>query len=137
MNIQSTINHCINLSYYDLEDFAGENYKKVYAHLTKSYEASKVNTVLIGTIFTCIAANGKFSDAESKFIMSFVGGYSDEEAFKVAGEFYNDDAQFMVRDIVKMFPSDIKDAFISMCIAVLAVDKRVDDYEKCFLNRII
>ena len=137
MNIQSIINHCINLSYYDLEDFAGENYKKVYSYMTKKYSGEKVNTILIGSIFTCIAADGKFSDGEAKFIASFVGGYSDEEAFNVAGEFYNDEAQNVVKELIELFPSDIRDAYISLCLAVLSVDKRNTDYEKCFLNKIL
>ena len=137
MNVNSTINYCLGLSYRDLENFAGENYKKVYDHMTRTYDGEKVNTLLIGSIFTCIASDGKFNDAEAKFISSFIGGYNYEEGFKVAGEFYNDEAQRIVSELYSLFPQDIKDAYASLCIAVLAVDGRIADYERYFLNKIL
>jgi transcriptional regulator with XRE-family HTH domain len=100
-------------------------------------DGEKVNTLLIGSIFTCVAADGKFNDAEWQFISSFIGGYSYEEAFSVAGEFYNDEAQDIVRQLVELFPSDISEAFVSLCLAVLCVDGRVADYERYFLNKIL
>jgi len=137
MNIERTINYCLGLSYRELEDFAGENYKKVYYYMTERSEGEKVNTLLIGTIFTCVAADGKLHDEEARFIGSFVGGYSYEETFNIAGEFYNDEAQQVVKDLLNCFPSDIKEAYVNMCLAVLAVDKRITDYERCFLNVIL
>ena len=137
MNVQSTINYCLGLSYRDLENFAGQNYIKVHKHISKNHDGEKANSLLIGSIFTCVAADGKFNDAEKKFIQSFVGGYSDEEAFSVACEFYNDEAQDIVRKLVDFLPSDVREAFVSLCLAVLAVDKRITDYEKCFLNKIL
>ena len=127
----------MRLSYRDLENFAGANYLTVYNYMASSYDGEKVNTLLIGSILTCIAADGKLSDNEWKFISSFIGGYTYDEAFAVAGEFYNDKAQGVVRDLLGMFPNDIKKAYISLCLAVLAVDKRVDDYEFEFLNAIL
>lgn len=137
MTIQDILNHCMRLSYRDLENFAGANYLTVYNYMASNYDGEKVNTLLIGSILTCIAADGKLSDNEWKFISSFIGGYTYDEAFAVAGEFYNDKAQGVVRDLLGMFPNDIKKAYISLCLAVLAVDKRVDDYEFEFLNAIL
>lgn len=137
MNVQSIINYCLGLSYYSLENYAGKNYKKVYDHMAKNYDGEKVNTLLRGSIYTCVAADGKFSDGENKFISSFIGGYTYDEAFDVAAQFYNDEAQKIVSQLYAMFPSDIKEAFVGLCIAVLAVDKRIADYEKQFLNKIV
>ncbi len=137
MNVNAIINHCLDLSFYRLQDFAGENYKKVYAHIQKTNGGEKANTVLIGTIFTCVASNGKFSDREWDFISSFVGGYTYDEAFSVAGEFYNDEALDTVKGLANLFPYDVREAFVSMCIAVLAVDGRVDGAEVDFLRTIL
>ena len=137
MNVNSIINYCTGLSFYDLQDYAGENYQKVYYYMTANYDGEKVNTLLIGSIFTCIAADGKLSEAEWNFIASFIGGYSYDEAFAVAGEFYNDEAQSIVQELVSLFPYDIAEAYIKLCIAVLCVDGRVADYEKYFLNKIL
>lgn len=137
MNVQSIINYCTNLSYRDLENFAGENYLTVYNYMKRNYDGEKVNTLLIGSIFTCVAADGKFNDDEWRFISSFIGGYSYDEAFAVAGEFYNDEAQDIVRQLVELFPSDVSEAFVSLCLAVLCVDGRVADYEHYFLNKIL
>ena len=136
MNINSVIDHCINLSYYDLENFAGENFMKVYRHI-QAVSSTNPNDVLVPTIFTCIASDGKISEGEWKFIASFIGGYSYDEAFATAGEFYCDEAHRVVRDFIRAFPTDIAEAYISMCLAVLSVDKRISGDEVSFLNSIL
>ena len=137
MNVQSVIDYCTGLSYRQLENFAGKNYCIVYDYMCQNYDGEKVNTLLIGSIFTCVAADGKFNDAEWQFISSFIGGYSYEEAFAVAGEFYNDEAQDIVSQLASLFPSSVREAFLSLCLAVLCVDGRVADYERYFLNKIL
>ena len=137
MHVNYLINYCVNLSYYDLEDFAGENYKKVYYYIAERNDGEKANTLLIGTIFTCVASDGKLTEKEWKFISSFIGGYTYDEAFSVASEFYNDQAQDTVRGLVDVFPSDIAEAFISLCIAVLSVDGRVEGKEVDFLRTLL
>ena len=137
MNIKDTLNYCLGLSYRDLENFAGNNYVQVYNYMKRDYDGEKVNTLLIGSIFTCVAADGKFNDGEWKFISSFIGGYSYDEAYAVAGEFYNNEAQSIVRDLLGLFPYEIKEAFVKLCLAVLAVDKRIADNEIAFLNNIL
>ena len=137
MNIQSTINYCIGLNYRDLENFAGQNYQKIYNTLKQKHAGEKINTVLIGSIFTCVASDGKLTDAETKFIQMFIGGYSYESAFDVAKQFYNAEAQDVVRGLYNSFSNELKDAYVNLCIAVLAVDKNVSDIEKSFLYSII
>ncbi len=136
MNINSIINHCLGLSYYDLENFAGRNFMVVYDHI-KATSRVNPNDVLIPTIFTCIASDGSLSEGEWKFVMTFIGGYSYNEALATAGEFYCQEAQDVVRKFIAAFPQNVKEAYISMCLAVLAVDGRISSYETCFLNSII
>lgn len=136
MNINATINHCLGLSYYDLENFAGRNFMVVYDHV-KATSRVNPNDVLIPTIFTCIASDGSLSEGEWKFIMTFIGGYSYNEALATAGEFYCQEAQNVVRDFIAAFPYNVKEAYINMCLAVLAVDGRISNYEATFLNNII
>ena len=95
------------------------------------------NDVLVPTLFTCIAADGQLSEGEWKFICSFIGGYSREQAFATAGEFYCDEAHRVVRDFIRAFPSNVAEAYICMCLAVLSVDRRIDGYEVEFLNTIL
>ncbi|MBE7093064.1 MAG: TerB family tellurite resistance protein [Clostridiales bacterium] len=134
MNINSMVNYCLGLSYYDLENFAGQNYKKVHAHIASKHGGDKANTLLIGSIFTCIATDGKLSEGEWKFIASFIGGYTYDEAFKVASEFYCDEAEKTTRDLIDFLPSDVAEALVSVCIAVLAVDGRMEGPEMAFLR---
>lgn len=137
MNVNSEINYCLGLSFYSLQNYAGENYKKVYDYMSANYDGEKVNTLLIGSIFTCIASDGKLSDSEWNFIASFIGGYSYDEAFEVAGEFYNDEAQRIVRELLGMFQREIAEAFVKLCVAVLCVDKKIDGKEADFLENIL
>ena len=137
MNVNSVINHCKSLTFGQLQDFAGKNYVKVHEYISQRHPSEKANTLLIGTIFTCIAVDGKLSDNEWNFIAQFVGGYSYDEAFKVASEFYNDEAVRVTRDLYAFFPNDIKEAYANLCIAVLCVDGRVDSAESSFLYKLI
>ena len=137
MNINSVIDYCLGLSFYDLQDYAGENYKKVYNHICAKHDSEKANTLLIGSIFTCIASDGKLSEAEWNFISQFIGGYTYDEALSVAGEFYNDEAQSVTKELGLLFYDDIRDAYLALCIAVLAVDKRLDGAEVDYLKKIL
>ena len=136
MTIRSVLDYCLGLNYRDLENYAGENFLMVYNHI-RTVSSTNPNDVLVPTLFTCIAADGKLSEGEWKFIASFIGGYSYEQALATAGEFYCDEAHRVVRDFIRAFPQDIREAYICMCLAVLAVDKRIEGYEVEFLNAIL
>ena len=137
MNINSVIDYCVDLSFYDLQNYAGENYNKVYAYISQKHGGEKANTLLIGCIFTCIACDGKLSEKEWDFIAQFIGGYTYDKALSVAGEFYCDEAQSVTKELGTVFPSDVRDAFLCLCIAVLCVDKRLEDAEVDFLKKVL
>ncbi len=136
MNVNQVINYCIGLDLYPLENFAGKNFTVVYDYI-KSTSSANPNDILVPTIFTCIAANGQFTQGEWDFIMSFVGNYSYNEAVATAGEFHSTEARRLVSDLAHRFPSHVREAYVSMCIAVLAVDKRVDGPEIEFLRTLL
>ncbi len=135
MNVQSYINYCTGLSYYDLENFAGQNYQECYYYI-KSVSDANPNHVLVGAIFTSLASNGKLAEKERYFVASFVGGMSDDEIYETAGSFWSEEAQQIAEDLVSAFPSNIQEAFVKLCIAVLCVDGNVDSYESSFLRRL-
>ena len=130
--MNSVINYCLSLSYRDLENFAGNNFLVVYNYI-KNTSSVNPNDVLVPTIFTCIASDGQLTEGEWKFIASFIGGYSYDQALAVAGEFYCSEAQEIVKKFIQRFPSEVRDAYIKMCIAVMCVDKRITNGEVSFL----
>ena len=136
MDIRGTINYLCNLSYYDLESYAGRNFNVVYNHIKDNYDV-KPNSLLIPTIFTCIASDGSLSEEEWYFVASFIGNYSYQEAIETAGEFYCAEAQDIVRGLVDKFPGFVKEAYINLCLAILCVDGNISSYESRFLNSII
>lgn len=136
MRINDVIRHCKTLSFYDLQDFAGENYNVVYNHI-KATSDSNPNTLLVGTIFTCIATDGKLSEKEWNFIAQFVGGYSYDEALDVAGEYFNYEAQELVQKLATYFPGSVRESFVKLCVAVMTVDNRVTDEELIFLETLL
>ena len=137
MYLNVEINYCLNLSFDDLQKYAAENYQKVYRHISSTYEKEKATTLLISSLFTCIASDRNFSDLEWKFISRFVGGYTYEEALDMANQFCCKEAQNITSDLAKIFPSNIRDAFVCFCIAVLAVDKRLENTEINFLGKLL
>ena len=136
MNIRSEMSYCQDLSYFSKEHYAGDNYQKVYYYIKNNYTDINPNDLLIPTIFTCIAADGKLSETEWKFIASFIGGYSYDEAFATAGEFYCEEAKEVVRKLAQTLPGDIREAFVKVCIAVVCVDDTVRSDEIAFIESI-
>lgn len=136
MRINDVIRHCKSLSFYKLQDFAGENFNVVYNHI-KSVSSTNPNELLIPTIFTCIATDGKLSEKEWDFIAQFIGGYSYDEAFATAEEFFNYDAQETVQKLADLFPGSIREAYVKMCVAIMTVDNRVADEELIFLETLL
>lgn len=137
MNISKTVKYCLGLSEYSLRCYARENYNKVYNFALTKLNREKTNSLMLGSIFTCVALNGKLTEGERKFISEFIGGYTYEQMMEIAGQFYNDEAREISKNLVASFPEDIKEAYINLCAAVLAYDKRVDDCEKIFLNELL
>lgn len=137
MNVNSIISHCKGLSFYALQDYAGANFNIVYNYVKENHPATNPNKVLVPTIFTCIAVDGKLSEQEWNFIACFIGGYSYDEAFATAGEFYCDEARDVVRKFYNLFPADVKEAYAKMCIAVMCVDYDVNYIEKSFISTLI
>ena len=137
MNVNSIISHCKSLSFYDLQDYAGENFNVVYEYIKQYHKNTKPNSVLVPTIFTCIAVDGSLTDKEWDFIACFIGGYSYNEALDVAGEFYCEEAQEVTRKFYNAFPAHVREAYAKMCIAVLCVDNDVNYIEKTFINSLL
>ena len=64
-------------------------------------------------------------------------GYNENEVFEVVSEFYNEEAQDIVKKLINYLPNDVKEAYVKMCIAVLAVDKKISSLENTFLKNFI
>ena len=136
MNVNQVINHCLGLSLYPLQDFAGKNFNIVYDYIKRSSNQNP-NKLLVPTIFICVAADNSLSSAEWDFIASFVGGYSYDQAYATACEFAGSDARYAAKQFADTLPYDVKEALICMCIAVLAVDKRLEGPEMAFLRSLL
>lgn len=136
MNVNQIIDYCIDLDFYPLQNYAGKNFNVVYDHV-KNNTTVKPNDLLIPTIFTCIAANGRFSEREWDFVAHFIGNYSYNEAFDMASEFNCQQARDIVKGLVEKLPANVSEALVCMCIAVLCVDKRLDGEEVAFLRTLL
>ena len=137
MNIQSQVNYYLSLSYNELEQECGRNYQKVSNYILNRYTNINPNHLLIGFIFTSIAADGKFSEKEWKFLKSFIGGYSYDDAHKIASDFYSNQARIKTKQVIECFTKDIKEAALKIILAVLCVDGRYNEEESSFLSYIL
>ena len=137
MNVEHTVKYCLCLPYPSLENYARINYKIVYDYLSKTQNKDTALKVVNGCIFTCVAVDGKLSNAEQEFICNIMSGYNKNEVFEIASEFYNKEAQDIVKKLINYLPNDVKEAYVKMCIAVLAVDKKISSLENTFLKNFI
>lgn len=136
MNYNSIIKYCLSLSYYDLQDYA-ENYFKIVSYYFQKNIDDKPYDVLIETIFTCIAVDGKLTNNEYDFIKTITNGYNFKTSLNIIDKCNNLFYQDKVIQLANLFPDNVKDAFIKMCLAILCVDENVDKLETCFINRLI
>ena len=136
MQINNTIDYCLELNFFQLQDFAGRNYQKLYNHLkTNTPQPGKA---LVPLILTCIASDGRLEKEEWDFIVSFIGGFSYNEALEKASKLYSDEARQLAKRFLYGFPTlDLREAFVNLCIAVLCVDRRFKQSELDFLQSII
>ena len=137
MNVEHTVKYCLCLPYPSLENYARINYKIVYDYLSKTQKKDSALTLVNGCLFTCVAVDGKLSNAETDFICNIMSGYNKNEVFEIASEFYNKEAQDIVKKLINYLPNDVKEAYVKMCIAVLAVDKKISSIENTFLKNFI
>ena len=137
MYINEIVVRCLNLSDEKLLELATENYKKVWDYIEslKNVQDPKAQkTILIGTVFTCVATDGKLSDKEYRFILQVVGDYSRDEAIKLVEDFNCEETRTVMRDFVRKLPEEIKEAYVALCVATLACDKRLKNKELKFLS---
>ena len=136
MQINATIDHCLELNFYQLQDFAGQNYKKIYNYLKTQID--QPGKTLISLIFTCIASDGKLEKEEWDFIVSFIGGYSFDEALETATKLYSSEARRLAKVFLYNMPTlELRESFVKLCIAILCVDRRFKQSELDFLESII
>lgn len=134
MNIRSKANYYLSLRYNELENECGRNYQKVYNYIKENYSDINPNHLLVGFIFTSITIDGKFTEKEWQFIRSFVGNYSYDDAFEIGNSFYNNEAKETTKQVLKLFPEEIKEATINIILGVLCVDGRYNNEEVSFVN---
>lgn len=122
------------MSESELVQFAKTHYNKVHDFITKNFDKEKGTILMNGTIFTCIAVDGKLGTSESRFVRQVVGNYTDDEVLAIASQFNVQEAKDTTKELYDVLPADIKESHISLCVAVLAVDKRFDSAEMAFIN---
>ena len=133
--MNSVINYCLGLGYYDLENFAGKNFLVVYNYI-KNNSRVNPNDVLIPTIFTCIASDGQLTSLEKKFVCDLFN----VDAATVDGIFKSINSEIIriVHEVFDSIPTDeVKAALLSFCACFLAVDERVTREEFAFLQKLI
>ena len=135
--IRKIISNCLEMSEEELFNFAKDNYDEVFYHVAERTSSEDAHGILVGTVFVAIAADSGFSESEYDFISQIDGSYSRESAKKLTAKFSGVYYQNKVKEIIDLFPYDIRLAFISLCIAVLSVDKNVDKKELAFIDRLL
>ena len=134
MGLNEVLQDYVNLSYGELLSVAAHAAKTVIPFFNSAVEDGDGAIFTISFIGVSLASDGQLTEGEWKFIASFIGRYSYNEALALAGEFYSSEAQEVVKKFIQSFPSEVRDAYIKMCIAVMCVDKRINNGEASFLD---
>ena len=137
MDVNSLVDHCLALSFDDLKDFAWQNYKKVETYIQKMSKKVEPYKLLVPSIYVCIAADGELADEEFEFIKQLLGKSSYIDALDKTAEFFGDQPQKNTKKLYDIFPLEIQEAYLRVCVAVLTVDRSFDQTEVDYLKKLL
>ncbi len=134
MNIDAIIRKCKWMSDAKLKKFAQENYQKAHEYLKSVATEKQATTLCLGTVWTCCALDRGFSRGEWELVSYLAPQFSYDEAYNIACEFHQSAATDTLRDLIACVPADAAEMLVSVCVAVLLSDKKMDGKEMEFLR---
>lgn len=128
----------VNRSFDQLLNDAREAINKVMPYFNKVADDGDGAKFVVPVICTVMAADGKFTELEYKFIKTLIGSNLSYDQFKgIIQQYYSQDWMDTIDNLIDTCDKEIKAALLSLCLYFAAVDERISKEETAFLKKLI
>ena len=122
MTFNELMQKYVNCSYDELVSKAKNDLSILFPVFEKVTEGKSAD-ILLPSIFTCLAADGKITVLEVRFMEDVLGErLSFDEAKRLVSGFYSDEAQNVLDQLIDNIGPDLKVVLLELCICAMAVD---------------
>jgi uncharacterized tellurite resistance protein B-like protein len=136
MKLNQLLQEYVNKSYSELLDLAESAMVVVYPYCRQVDKKYNGAFMLSNVLMVCIAADGKISSQEFRFIADLTGMPS-ETLIELAKSLSDEQSIQLVDKFADALNSEAKAAMTALIVAVLCCDGRVTSEENKFLRKII
>lgn len=137
MTFNELMQKYVNCSYDELVSKAKNDLSMLFPVFEKVTEGKSAD-ILLPSIFTCLAADGKITALEVRFMEDILGERLPfDEAKRLVSGFYSDEAQNALDQLIDNIGPDLKVVLLELCICVMAVDETLDKSELAFIAKLI
>ena len=137
MTFNELMQKYVNYSYEELVTKAREDLE-ILVPVFEKVTDGKSAELLVPSILTCLAADGKLTALEVRFMEDVLGErLSYDEAKRLVSGFYSDDAQEVLDQLIDNIGTDLKVVLLELCICAMAVDETLDKNELSFIAKLI
>lgn len=139
MTTNELLKHYLTLPYAELKEIARKDAAEVEKYMGEIDNVERAKILVAGSVYTCVAVDGDFSVREWQFLCD-VFEYRDYESFKkiIAGFYGNiEEAGTTTKGVLSIIRGKARSAFISLCLATVAVDSSVLTSEADIINKIL
>ena len=131
------INKYLKTSYEELESLVKDKFSIIHDFLLKKYNIPNAFHVVCGVILTCVAADLFYSTEEWELIHNIICKNSHDTDMKEYVLFINEKHRLKCEELIEFLPRNIKEELLDLCIIVLCIDGKVNEYELSFLNKLL
>lgn len=131
------IKQYLKMPYEELEVLVKDKFSIVHDFLLKKYNIPNAFHVVCGVVLTCVAADLFYSTEEWELINKIMGKNSYDTDIKEYVLFINEKHRLKCEELIEFLPRNIKEELLDLCIIVLCIDGKVNEYELTFLNKLL
>lgn len=128
----------VNAPYEVLLAVANASLNKVMPFFSSFADDGNGAGIVLPFICISIAADGKFSELEYKFISELLGIDKSYDYFKtVIQQYYSDRWLEAIDKLIDSCHDEVKESLISLCLSIVAVDEKISREENAFIAKLL
>lgn len=126
MTFNDLLQQYVNADFDKLANIAKDCISKLYPFFEKRCEDEEAPTNLIlGTIATCVASDGKFTELEYEFLAEICGMYNYQTLKNYVSNFCSIKAVTTTKQLIDTLDGINKQRLLTVCLCVCAVDEHI------------
>lgn len=134
-DFEELLQNYVNADFDTLASIAKDCIDELYPVFEQSCDSKDAPALLIlGTIATCIASDGKFTELEYEFLAEISGKYNYQDLKNFVSEFRSLKSVNATKRIIDSLDGEDKQRLLTVCLCVCAVDETIKREETELLD---